>query len=84
MIWTTTPWTLPANEAVALNPDFDYVLGAGGRHGAQILVLAAGAAPACLARYGEWPRLRRLAASRGASWRHLRVEHPFGEAIRCR
>jgi len=25
VIWTTTPWTLPANEAVALNPDFDYV-----------------------------------------------------------
>ena len=25
-IWTTTPWTLPANEAVALNPDLEYVL----------------------------------------------------------
>lgn len=26
VIWTTTPWTLPANEAVALNPKLDYVL----------------------------------------------------------
>ena len=26
IIWTTTPWTLPANEAVALHPEFDYVL----------------------------------------------------------
>lgn len=26
VIWTTTPWTLPANRAVALHPDFDYVL----------------------------------------------------------
>ena len=26
MIWTTTPWTLPANQAVALHPDLDYVL----------------------------------------------------------
>jgi len=26
VIWTTTPWTLPANQAVALHPDFDYVL----------------------------------------------------------
>ncbi|MHB2026591.1 MAG: isoleucine--tRNA ligase [Elusimicrobiota bacterium] len=26
MIWTTTPWTLPANRAVALNPDLKYVL----------------------------------------------------------
>lgn len=26
IIWTTTPWTLPANEAVALNADFNYTL----------------------------------------------------------
>ncbi len=26
VIWTTTPWTLPANEAVAIHPEFDYVL----------------------------------------------------------
>lgn len=26
VIWTTTPWTLPANEAIALHPDFVYVL----------------------------------------------------------
>ncbi len=26
LIWTTTPWTLPANRALALHPDFDYVV----------------------------------------------------------
>lgn len=26
VIWTTTPWTLPANEAIALHPDLEYVL----------------------------------------------------------
>jgi hypothetical protein len=26
VIWTTTPWTLPANQAVALNPDLEYVV----------------------------------------------------------
>lgn len=26
VIWTTTPWTLPGNTAICLNPDFDYVL----------------------------------------------------------
>ena len=26
VIWTTTPWTLPANQAVALHPDLTYVL----------------------------------------------------------
>lgn len=29
LIWTTTPWTLPANVAVALHPDYDYVLAEG-------------------------------------------------------
>ncbi len=27
VIWTTTPWTLPANLAIAVHPDFDYVGG---------------------------------------------------------
>ncbi|MCG8379538.1 MAG: isoleucine--tRNA ligase, partial [Proteobacteria bacterium] len=26
VIWTTTPWTLPANQAVAIHPEYDYVL----------------------------------------------------------
>ena len=25
MVWTTTPWTLPANTALAVNKDFDYI-----------------------------------------------------------
>ena len=24
VIWTTTPWTLPANEAIAIHPELDY------------------------------------------------------------
>ncbi|MFP1461502.1 hypothetical protein ACLB1E_00395 [Escherichia coli] len=24
VIWTTTPWTLPANRAISIAPDFDY------------------------------------------------------------
>ena len=31
VIWTTTPWTLPANLAIAVHPDFDYVGGGRGR-----------------------------------------------------
>jgi hypothetical protein len=26
VIWTTTPWTLPANQAVSLNPKYEYVI----------------------------------------------------------
>ncbi len=26
LVWTTTPWTLPTNQAIAIHPDFDYLL----------------------------------------------------------
>ncbi len=39
LIWTTTPWTIPANLAVCLHPDFDYVAV---RAGNDILILAEG------------------------------------------
>ncbi len=45
VIWTTTPWTLPANLAIALNPDFTYeVLGVkgDGPHAGAALIMAAG------------------------------------------
>lgn len=47
--WTTTPWTLPANMALSLNPDFDYV---GLRVGDEILVVAEGLAEAFLSAAG--------------------------------
>lgn len=48
-IWTTTPWTLPANMAVCVHPELDYVLLAGvGR----ALVVAEELAPSVAARYG--------------------------------
>jgi len=39
LIWTTTPWTLPANLAVCLHPDFDYVAV---QAGDDVLILAEG------------------------------------------
>ncbi len=42
LIWTTTPWTLPANGGVALAPDADYVMvdAEGGQTAAQHLIVA--------------------------------------------
>ncbi len=41
VIWTTTPWTLPANQAVALNPEFEYaVVQCDAGAGAERLLLA--------------------------------------------
>jgi isoleucyl-tRNA synthetase len=45
-IWTTTPWTLPANLAIALHPDLDYQLI---RHGDQAYVIAKGLAESVIA-----------------------------------
>ncbi|MDZ7810684.1 MAG: class I tRNA ligase family protein [Arhodomonas sp.] len=40
VIWTTTPWTLPANQAVTLHPELDYALVAVEARRAEVLVLA--------------------------------------------
>ena len=39
IIWTTTPWTLPANLAVCLHPDYEYVVG---KYGDEYYLLANG------------------------------------------
>ncbi len=49
VIWTTTPWTLPANRAVSVHPDLDYVLAETDK---GWLLLLDGLAEASLARYG--------------------------------
>jgi len=50
-IWTTTPWTLPANEAVALNADIEYVLVDCGNF-SEPLVVAKDLLTSCMQRYG--------------------------------
>jgi isoleucyl-tRNA synthetase len=50
VIWTTTPWTLPANLAIALHPDFEYVavdVGGGAVH-----ILARDLVEACMQSFG--------------------------------
>jgi len=73
VIWTTTPWTLPANEAVSVHPEFDYrlVLTAKG-----VLILAAELADACLARYGLTADAV-ISTVKGAALEHLPLDHPF-------
>src|SRR5205807_1496693 len=59
VIWTTTPWTLPANQAVSLNPDEDYaVIDLGGER----LLIAEALADNALQRYGFKPSEARVVA----------------------
>ena len=73
VIWTTTPWTLPANQAVALNPELEYlVIQAGGER----LLVAEGLMEQALARWGvDDPK--RLGSCRGQALEGVMLQHPF-------
>jgi isoleucyl-tRNA synthetase len=72
VIWTTTPWTLPGNQAVTVHPEFDYDL-VDTESGA--LVLASELRDACLKRYGLAGMV--LATAKGAAIDGLAMRHPF-------
>ncbi|MEO6422851.1 MAG: isoleucine--tRNA ligase [Candidatus Nitrotoga sp.] len=74
VIWTTTPWTLPANQAVSVHPDFDYVLVQTSR---GLLILAADLKQACLDRYGL--NGETLATCKGIALDGTPLHHPFDE-----
>ena len=73
VIWTTTPWTLPANQAVSVHPELEYDLIQTSR---GVLVLAHALAEATLARYGETDT-QLLGSATGAQLKGLLLQHPF-------
>jgi len=72
VIWTTTPWTIPANQALNLNPTLEYALVETPR---GLLVLAGALVEKCLARYGLEGRV--VASAPGARLEGLRFKHPL-------
>ena len=79
VIWTTTPWTLPANQAVALNAELEYVLVEVSSHdGPEGLVLAEALHEEALSRYGI-ENFRVLGRFPGAALEGLQLSHPFYE-----
>ena len=75
VIWTTTPWTLPANQAVTVHPEFDYDLVQTGK---GYLILAHELASICLHRFGL-EALGVAASCKGSALEHLMLRHPFYE-----
>ncbi|MDH5357187.1 MAG: isoleucine--tRNA ligase [Gammaproteobacteria bacterium] len=71
-IWTTTPWTLPANQAVSLNPEYDYVLV---QAGDERLLLAEALYESALERYGMTGEV--VARCKGEVLEGLLLQHPF-------
>ncbi|WP_332775812.1 isoleucine--tRNA ligase [Polaromonas sp.] len=74
VIWTTTAWTIPANQALNLNPELDYALVDTER---GLLVLAASLVDKCLERYQLTGTV--LATTRGENLERLNFMHPLYE-----
>ncbi|RNM04759.1 isoleucine--tRNA ligase [Dickeya undicola] len=75
VIWTTTPWTLPANRAIALNTEIDYVLI---QVAGKAIIVAEGLADAVAKRVTGSDVSARLGhAVKGSDLELLRFRHPF-------
>ncbi len=73
VIWTTTPWTLPANQAVSVHPECEYELIQTNK---GLLILAHDLAQATLSRYVE-EGAKTLATCKGSALNGLQLNHPF-------
>jgi isoleucyl-tRNA synthetase len=73
VIWTTTPWTLPANQAVAVHPEFTYDLI---RTPKGLLIVARDLAEAAIKRY-DVEAVETLAQVQGHALEGLQLQHPF-------
>ena len=76
VIWTTTPWTLPANQAISVNAELDYALV---QAGPRKLVLAAALVNAVAARLGVTVEI--LANARGAALEGAKALLPFATRV---
>ncbi len=79
LIWTTTPWTLLANVAVAAHPHFEY---AAADIGDEVLILEKTLASRVLEEAGKEHQI--IAEMPGEALKPLRYQHPFGMAANCR
>ena len=76
VIWTTTPWTIPANQALNVHPEFVYVLV---DTGDRILLLAETLYETCLERYGLTGQV--IARAQGSALENIRFQHPFYDCV---
>ena len=77
VIWTTTPWTLPANQALNIGADIDYSLVrlAQPRATGSLLLLATDLVESCLQSWGLEGEV--IATTKGAALANLEFRHPL-------
>jgi isoleucyl-tRNA synthetase len=78
MIWTTTPWTLPANLAIAVHPDYEYALV---KVDGNVTVMAKDLVEKVTKAAGA-EDMRILATTKGQNLVGLRYRHPFVDLAR--
>jgi isoleucyl-tRNA synthetase len=79
IIWTTTPWTLPASLAVAFHPDFDYVALATGEAADSPVYIVAAELAQKVAEACKLGPTTELARFKGATLERVTFRHPFLE-----
>ncbi len=72
VIWTTTPWTIPANAAVSIGPELKYTL-CSSKFGN--LILASDLIDQCSERWDE--DLERISEAKGSDIKDVVLEHPY-------
>ena len=73
LIWTTTPWTIPSNLAIAFHPEFDY---AAYEVDWRLAIVAEGLASRVAAAIGK-PFGEPVVQMKGAELEHIRFQHPL-------
>jgi isoleucyl-tRNA synthetase len=81
VIWTTTPWTLPANRGVAVHAEVEYTLVQcetliDGKQGKERLILASDLVTSCMDRFGI-TKYHALGFCKGADLDLVQLQHPF-------
>ncbi|WP_438764491.1 isoleucine--tRNA ligase [Kushneria sp. TE3] len=76
VIWTTTPWTIPANQALNVHPDFTYALVDTGE---RLLMLAEELVESSLERFGLSGEV--VATTAGQALDRINFRHPFYDRL---
>lgn len=76
VIWTTTPWTIPANQALNIHPEFKYALVDTGE---RLLLLAEELVESCLKRYNLEGSV--IATAQGSALELINFRHPFYDRL---
>ena len=74
VIWTTTPWTIPANLAVAFHPDLDYAAVKTDQYG--VLIMASDLVHSVMQQIGVKEH-ETVAVFKGKVMEHLKARHPL-------